>query len=165
MYAAPPEAFFFIYLAFGLLKRARLEGQDWCQPPFRGALTLCDLEIIPQLLFPASPPVKGNDAGLPHGMLCGWTHWHQQSPGTRCHRGRIVGAAGLGIHNPGDLVSELMQTFQRGESRRMESVTGLCRHRSTFPVLEGGGGNWAVESAPLIFLFFSPSGLIQRLPM
>lgn len=115
--------------------------------PFRGVLTLHDLDH-PQLLSPAFLPVEGDDVGLPHGMSCSWTQWHQQSPGRGCHRGRIVGAGTLGISNLRRLISELMEMLQRGKSRWMETTTGLCRRRSSFRVLEGGGGISSADFSP-----------------
>lgn len=79
--------------------------------PLRGVLTLRDLDH-PQLLSSTSLPAKGDDAGLPHGILRSWTRQHQQSPGRGCHRGRIAGAGSLGISNPGCLISELMEMLQ-----------------------------------------------------
>lgn len=54
--------------------------------------------------------------------------------------------------------------LHRRESRWLESVTGLCRHRSTFPG-SGEGGTQDAESAPLIYNSFFPGGLIEHLPM
>lgn len=131
--------------------------------PFRGALTLCDLEIVPS----SGPQPPHLQKGM---MLC---------PTGRCvvgpggiSRAPAEGAIAAGLRVleaweytiQGVSSQELMRIFQRGESRRKELVTGLCRHRSTFPVLEGGGGNRAVESAPLIFFFFFFDSFFSRWP-
>lgn len=155
-YVAPLEAL--IYLArFWLAKVSKACGAGLVPAPFRGALTLCDLENMPSSC--PQPPClrKGSMLGCPVGCCAAGPG----GIGRALAKGAIrAGLWVLAVRKYtiylGCLISELMQTLQRGESSRPESVRGFCRHRSTFSVLEGGGGDRAVESAPLIFflLFF-----------